>query len=37
VSIAPRYLRIAHCSVDEWAIPELARRLEAGIAELARL
>lgn len=36
VSIAPRYLRIAHCSVDEGAIPELARRIEAGIAELAR-
>ncbi|MFL6234766.1 MAG: aminotransferase class I/II-fold pyridoxal phosphate-dependent enzyme [Thermoanaerobaculia bacterium] len=37
VSIAPRSLRIAHCSVDEGAIPELVRRLEAGIAELARL
>jgi aspartate/methionine/tyrosine aminotransferase len=35
VSIAPRYLRIAHCSVDEGAIPELVRRLAAGIAELA--
>jgi aspartate/methionine/tyrosine aminotransferase len=35
VSIAPRYLRIAHCSVDEGAIPELARRVEAGIRELA--
>lgn len=35
VSIAPRYLRIAHCSVDEAAIPELARRLETGIRELA--
>jgi aspartate/methionine/tyrosine aminotransferase len=35
VSIAPRYLRIAHCSVDEGALPELARRLEKGIAELA--
>jgi len=35
VSIAPRYLRIAHCSVDEAALPELARRLERGIAELA--
>ncbi|MFL6258740.1 MAG: aminotransferase class I/II-fold pyridoxal phosphate-dependent enzyme [Thermoanaerobaculia bacterium] len=37
VSIAPRYLRIAHCSVDAGAIPELARRLETGITELARL
>jgi aspartate/methionine/tyrosine aminotransferase len=36
VSIAPRYLRIAHCSVDEAALPELARRLERGVAELAR-
>jgi aspartate/methionine/tyrosine aminotransferase len=35
ISIAPRYLRIAHCSVDEAALPELARRLERGIAELA--
>ncbi|HTG35254.1 MAG TPA: aminotransferase class I/II-fold pyridoxal phosphate-dependent enzyme [Thermoanaerobaculia bacterium] len=35
VSIAPRYLRIAHCSVDEAALPELARRLGRGIAELA--
>jgi aspartate/methionine/tyrosine aminotransferase len=36
VSIAPRYLRIAHCSVDAAALPELARRLERGVAELAR-
>jgi aspartate/methionine/tyrosine aminotransferase len=35
VSIAPRYLRIAHCSVDETAIPEMVRRLEMGIRELA--
>jgi aspartate/methionine/tyrosine aminotransferase len=35
VSIAPRYLRIAHCSVDESAIPELVRRVEAGLRELA--
>jgi len=35
VSIAPRYLRIAHCSVDEEALPELVRRLEQGVAELA--
>ena len=35
VSIAPRYLRIAHCSVDEAAIPELARRLETGLRELS--
>lgn len=34
ISIAPRYLRIAHCSVDEAALPELVRRLEKGIAEL---
>jgi aspartate/methionine/tyrosine aminotransferase len=35
ISIAPRYLRIAHCSVDEGALPELVRRMEQGIAELA--
>jgi aspartate/methionine/tyrosine aminotransferase len=35
ISIAPRYLRIAHCSVDTAALPELVRRLEKGIAELA--
>jgi aspartate/methionine/tyrosine aminotransferase len=35
ISLAPRYLRIAHCSVDEAALPELVRRLEAGVAELA--
>ena len=35
ISIAPRYLRIAHCSVDEAALPELVERLEKGIAELA--
>jgi aspartate/methionine/tyrosine aminotransferase len=36
ISIAPRYLRIAHCSVDAAAIPELVRRLEKGVAELAK-
>ncbi len=35
ISLAPRYLRIAHCSVDAAALPELARRLEQGIRELA--
>jgi aspartate/methionine/tyrosine aminotransferase len=35
ISLAPRYLRIAHCSVDEAALPELVRRLEQGVAELA--
>jgi len=35
ISIEPRYLRIAHCSVDAAALPELVRRLEAGIGELA--
>jgi aspartate/methionine/tyrosine aminotransferase len=34
ISIAPRYLRIAHCSVDEAALPELVKRLEKGIGEL---
>jgi aspartate/methionine/tyrosine aminotransferase len=35
ISIEPRYLRIAHCSIDAGALPELVRRLEKGIAELA--
>jgi aspartate/methionine/tyrosine aminotransferase len=35
IAIEPRYLRIAHCSVDAAALPELVRRLETGIAELA--
>ncbi len=34
ISIEPRYLRIAHCSVDAAALPELVRRLEAGVSEL---
>jgi aspartate/methionine/tyrosine aminotransferase len=36
ISIEPRWLRIAHCSVDATALPELVRRLERGVAELAR-
>ncbi len=35
ISLAPRYLRIAHCSVAEESLPELAVRVERGIAELA--
>ena len=35
ISLEPRYLRIAHCSVDAAALPELVRRLEKGISELA--
>ncbi|MFL6192742.1 MAG: aminotransferase class I/II-fold pyridoxal phosphate-dependent enzyme [Thermoanaerobaculia bacterium] len=35
ISIEPRYLRIAHCSVDAAALPELARRLALGVKELA--
>ncbi|HEX5759684.1 MAG TPA: aminotransferase class I/II-fold pyridoxal phosphate-dependent enzyme, partial [Thermoanaerobaculia bacterium] len=35
ISLEPRYLRIAHCSVDEAALPELVRRLEGGVGELA--
>jgi aspartate/methionine/tyrosine aminotransferase len=35
VSIAPRYLRIAYCSVSAEAIPELIRRVERGVRELA--
>lgn len=33
VSIAPRFLRIAHCSVAAEAIPELVRRIEWGVRE----
>lgn len=34
VSIAPRFLRIAHCSVAAEAIPELVRRIEQGVREM---
>ena len=36
VSIAPRYLRIAYCSVDKEQLPVVVRNLEAGIRALAR-
>jgi aspartate/methionine/tyrosine aminotransferase len=35
VSVPPRYLRVAFCSVAADAIPELVGRLERGVAELA--
>ena len=35
ISIEPSYLRIAHCSVDAAALPELVERLEKGVLELA--
>jgi aspartate/methionine/tyrosine aminotransferase len=35
VAIAPRYLRIAFCSVAASALPELVERLHRGVAELA--
>lgn len=35
ISLEPRLLRIAHCSVAAEAIPELVTRLERGIAALA--
>ena len=31
VSSPPRYVRIAYCSVAEDAIPELVKRIEAGV------
>src|SRR5207302_8892763 len=34
ISIEPRYLRIAHCSVDAAALPELVRRLEVAVIEM---
>jgi aspartate/methionine/tyrosine aminotransferase len=35
ISIEPRYLRIAHCSVDAAALPELVKRMEAAVRELS--
>jgi aspartate/methionine/tyrosine aminotransferase len=35
ISVRPRFVRIAHCSVDAADLPELVRRLERGAAELA--
>lgn len=35
VSISPRYLRLATCSVAAEALPELVRRVERGVRELA--
>ena len=35
VSIQPRYLRLAHCSVDATDLPELVARMEQGARELA--
>lgn len=35
IAIAPRYLRIAFCSVDAERLPELVQRLERGVRHLA--
>lgn len=35
ISIAPNYIRIAHCSVRGEALPELVDRLERGASEVA--
>ncbi len=35
IAIAPNYLRIAFCSVRRAALPELVRRIEAAVRELA--
>ena len=35
IAIRPRFLRIAHCSVDAGDLPELVRRLERGAREVA--
>jgi len=35
ISIRPRFVRLAHCSVDAADLPELVRRLERGAAEVA--
>jgi aspartate/methionine/tyrosine aminotransferase len=34
ISIPPRFLRIAHCSVDAELLPELVRRVEEGVRAL---
>ncbi len=36
IAIPPRHLRIAFCSVDRDTLPELVRRIELAVAELAR-
>jgi len=36
VSIGPRYLRIAHCSVAAEKLPELVHRVEQGVREMTR-
>lgn len=35
IAIKPNFLRIAFCSVDAEALPEVVRRLEVGVGELA--
>jgi hypothetical protein len=35
IAIAPGYLRIAHCSIEADAIPELVRRVESAVRDLA--
>lgn len=35
VSLGTRYVRIAHCSVEAEALPEMVRRLERAVAELS--
>lgn len=35
VSIAPRFVRIATCSVEAGALPEMVRRVEAAVRDLA--
>jgi aspartate/methionine/tyrosine aminotransferase len=35
VAVSPKHLRIAFCSVDTAALPELVRRMEQAVAELA--
>ncbi|MEZ5333687.1 MAG: hypothetical protein R2991_17010, partial [Thermoanaerobaculia bacterium] len=36
VSVAPRYLRIAFCSVRELDLPAVVKNIEQGVAELLR-
>ena len=35
ITVSPRHLRLAHCSVAAEALPELARRVEKAVGELS--
>jgi hypothetical protein len=35
ISLAPNYIRIAFCSIATEAVPELVRRIQTAVRELA--